>query len=402
MTVNKHNESIINWKEILLKDEDFLKPIIKKTLQEILEGEMVETVGVCKGERSDKRKGYRSGYYSRKLVTRVGQIDLRIPQDREGNFSTDLFDRYQRSEKALVAALVEMYIQGVSTRKIKTITEELCGHSFSAAAISQLTKKMDEELNNWAERKLDEEYPYLILDARYEKIREDGVVRNLAVLVALGINKSGRREVLATEIANKEAEISWKSFLVRLKERGLKGVKFIVSDNHEGLKKAITIEFSKALWQRCYVHFLRNAVALLPSKIGQDCINELKTIYNCGNINLAHEKLKEWILTWGDKCQNFCDWVEENIEETLTFYALPVEYHQQMRSTNMLERLNEEIKRRTRVVRIFPNTASCLRLVRAILIEIHEEWIEQPYLNINVFKKIKEEDNEKILMNKTA
>lgn len=384
--MGKRNESIINWKEILGADSDFLKPMVSKAVQEILEQEMADTVGAKKGERSESRTGYRSGYYSRKLTTRVGLLEIRVPQDRDGNFSTQIFDSYQRSEKALMAAIAEMYVHGVSTRKIKAIAEELCGHGLSAGAVSQITKKMDEELDRWARRTLESEHPYLILDARYEKIREGGVVRSYAVLIAVGISKEGRREILGVEVATKETETGWQEFLEGLKERGLRGVVFVASDSHAGLKNSIAKVLPEAMWQRCYVHFLRNAAARLPAKIGDECMDELKAIYNCLNMDAARQSLQAWVLKWGDKCQDFCDWVEANIEETLTFYALPQEHRKKMRSTNMIERLNEELKRRSRVVRIFPNCSSCLRLMRALSVEAHEQWMERQYLDMNLLK----------------
>src|SRR5512132_2078313 len=208
---------------------------------------MTEALGAEKGERTAGRLGYRSGYYGRTLITRVGKLELRVPQDREGRFSTELFERYQRSERALVAALAEMYVQGVSTRKVKAITEELCGHSFSAAAISAINKGLDEALQKFAQRSLEEPYPYLILDARYEKVREAGVIRSRAVLVAIGINREGQRQVLAVELAHRESASSWKDFLLKLKERGLSGVEFVVSDDHAGLKRAIGEVLSEAV-----------------------------------------------------------------------------------------------------------------------------------------------------------
>src|SRR5690242_16794668 len=204
---------------------------------------MDEAVGAEKGERTPNRLGYRSGYYNRTLMTRVGKLELRVPQDRQGRFRTEVFERYQRSEKALVGALAEMYVQGVSTRKVKAITEELCGHEFSASTISRLNVKLDEELEKFARRTLEEEYPYVVVDARYEKIREDGVIRSQAVLVAIGINWEGRRCVLAVELANGESQSSWKGFLAGLRERGLRGVQVVISDDHVGLRQGHSRSF---------------------------------------------------------------------------------------------------------------------------------------------------------------
>ena len=239
MTQKKCTGRRINLQEIFGADKDSFKELLRTVLQEVLEQEMTEAIGAEKSERSPGRLGYRSGYYNRSLVTRVGKLELRIPQDRQGHFSTQLFERYQRSEKALVSALAEMYVQGVSTRKVKAITEELCGHEFSASTISAINKTLDESLEQFANRPLEEIYPYLILDARYEKVREAGVIRSQAVQIAIGINEEGRRQILAVELANRESQTSWKDVLLSLKSRGLRGVEFVVSDDHPGLKRAI-------------------------------------------------------------------------------------------------------------------------------------------------------------------
>ena len=392
MTKKNDNTSAIDWKAMMEEQRDFLKPLVQEVLQQVLEAEMTEAVGAERHERNGDRLSYRSGYYRRGLVTRVGKLELRVPQDRQGRFSTELFQRYQRSEQALVTALTEMYVQGVSTRKVKAVTEELCGHEFSASTISEMNKTLDAKLKAFATRKLDEPHPYLILDARYEKVREDGVIRSRAVLIAIGINWDGRREVLAVELANRESTSSWREFLAQLKERGLSGVEFVVSDNHPGLKRAIQELCLEASWQRCYVHFLRNALDYLPRKAPDDCLMELRWLYDRQSLEVARRDLAAWLKKWQGKYPKLCDWVESNIEETLTFYRLPREHHKHMKSTNMLERINEELKRRTHVVRIFPNAESCLRLTRALAAEIHEDWIEATrYLNMGILKEHKKQ-----------
>jgi putative transposase len=245
---------------------DRLREIVRAVMQEMLEAEMTDALGAEKGERTSGRRGYRAGYYPRTLVTRVGKLELRVPQDRDGRFSTELFERYQRSEQALVATLAEMYVQGVSTRKVKAITEELCGHAFSASAISAINKRLDESLEAFAGRPLEEPFAYLILDARYEKVREGGVVTSQAVLIAIGVDWDGRRQILAVEMANRESRSSWKDFLLGLRRRGLNGVEFVVADDHAGLRMAIREVLPEAAFQRCYVHFLRNALDHLPRK----------------------------------------------------------------------------------------------------------------------------------------
>jgi transposase-like protein len=379
-------------KALLAEDREFVREIMRAALQEILEAEMTEALGAEKSERTVTRLGYRAGSYGRTLITRVGKLELRVPQDREGRFSTELFERYQRSERALVAALAEMYVQGVSTRKVKAITEELCGHSFSASAISAINKRLDESLAQFASRPLTEAYPYLILDARYERVREAGVIRSQAVLIAIGIDWDGRRSILAVDLANRESRSSWKEFLLGLKQRGLSGVEFVVADDHAGLRAALRETLSEAAYQRCYVHFLRNALDYVPRKVDDDCLQELRWLYDRRDLAEARRDLAAWLAKWSAKYPKLASWVEENIEETLTFYRLPRQHHKHLKSTNMLERLNEEIKRRTHVVRIFPNAESCLRLVRALAVETHENWLEaHRYLNMEDLREHKKD-----------
>src|SRR5438309_466902 len=259
MANRKATPARLDWKAVLTSDADGFRALLQTVVQEVLEAEMTETLQAEKNERTANRLGHRSGYYDRKLVTRVGVLELRVPQDRTGRFSTELFERYQRSEKALVAALAEMYVQGVSTRKVKAITEELCGHSFSASSISAMNQRLDDSLAQFAGRRLAEAFPYLILDARYERVREAGVIVSQAVLIAIGIDWDGRRQVLAVELSNRESRSSWRDFLLRLKARGLHGVEFVVADDHAGLRAALREALAEAAYQRCYVHFLRNA-----------------------------------------------------------------------------------------------------------------------------------------------
>ena len=392
MTKRKGKPELIDVKELLERDADFLQAALQALLQAALEAEMSETIGAEKGERTETRLAYRSGYYPRSLVTRVGTLELRVPQDRAGRFSTELFQRYQRSEKALVGTLAEMYVQGVSTRKVKAVTEALCGHSFSASAISAINKSLDEALRAFAERRLSEPLPYLILDARYEKVREAGIILSQAVLVAVAVDGEGRRQIIGVDLANRESRTSWRDFLRGLKERGLFGVEFVVSDDHEGLKQAIREILPGAHWQRCYVHFLRNALDYLSRKLADDCLQELRWIYDRRELAEARRDIAAWLAKWQAKHSRLCDWVEENIEETLTYYRLPQQHHKHMKSTNMLERLNQELKRRTHVVRIFPNAESCLRLVRALAVETHENWLEGPrYLDMQHLSEHKKE-----------
>lgn len=280
-------------------------------------------------------------------------------------------------------------MQGVSTRKIKAVSEELCGHEFSASTISELNTTLDDELEKFARQRLESEYPYLILDARYEKVREEGVIRSRAVLIAIGIDWEGRRRILGVELAARESATSWRDFLLGLKQRGLAGVRLAVSDDHAGLKRAIAEVLPAAAWQRCYVHFLRHALDHLPRKADDDCLTELRWLSDRRDAAEARLHLRVWLERWVAKYPRLCAWVEDSIEETWTFYRQPREPHKHLKSTNLLERLNQEIKRRTHVVRIFPNEASCRRLIRALACEPHEEWLHGPvYLDMQPLRDL--------------
>jgi putative transposase len=330
MTRTESKLAVAAAKELIKGNPDGLREIVRAVLQEILEAEMTDALGAAKSERTTGRLGYRAGYYGRTLITRVGKLELRVPQDREGRFSTELFERYQRSEQALVATLAEMYVQGVSTRKVKAITEELCGHAFSASAISAVNQRLDQSLAAFARRRLEEPFAYLILDARYEKVREAGIVRSQAVLLAVGIDWDGRRQILAVELANRESRSSWKDFLLALRERGLHGLEYVVADDHAGLRAAIREVIPEAAFQRCYVHFLRNALDHLPRKADDDCLQELRWIYDRRELMEARADLAAWLKKWSPRYEKLTGWVEENIEETLTYYRLPRQHHKHM------------------------------------------------------------------------
>jgi putative transposase len=338
MTKTESKLAVAAAKELMKGNPDGLREIVRTVLQEVLEAEMTDALGAAKSERTAARLGYRAGYYGRTLITRVGKLELRVPQDRDGRFSTELFERYQRSEQALVATLAEMYVQGVSTRKVKAITEELCGHAFSASAISAINQRLDESLAAFAQRRLEEPFAYLILDARYEKVRESGIVRSQAVLVAVGIDWDGRRQILAVELANRESRSSWKDFLLGLRERGLHGLEFVVADDHAGLRAAVREVLPEAAFQRCYVHFLRNALDHLPRKADDDCLQELRWIYDRRELSEARADLAAWLKKWSPRYEKLTGWVEENIEETFTYYRLPRQHHKHMKSTDELDK----------------------------------------------------------------
>jgi len=363
---------------ILLDDPSFLKEIVEKVLQELLEAEMSEHVGAAPYERSEKRTGQRNGYKPRALRTRVGTLNLLVPQDREGTFSTRLFSRYQRNEKALVLALMEMYVEGISTRKVKEVTEELCGTSFSKSLISQLAGRLDSELGAWRSRPLEAEgYPYLLVDARYEKVRVDGRIVSQGVLVVCGVRRTdGLREILAVEVSDTESEATYQEIFRSLKSRGLRGVELVVSDDHEGLKAAVGRHFQGASHQRCQVHYMRNLLAMVGRAKRKELASDLRAIFAAPERDQAMEAASSLAQKWQAKGNGkVAEHLEEHIEECLSCLAFPESHRRRIRTTNGLERLNQEIKRRTRVVRIFPNRESCLRLVTAVVVEQSEEWI---------------------------
>jgi putative transposase len=363
--------------EILLEDPNFLREIVERVLQETLEAEMTEHIGAAPYERSATRTGHRNGYKPRTLRTRVGTLNLLVPQDREGNFSTRLFSRYQRNEKALCLALMEMYVEGVSTRKVKEVTDELCGTSFSKSLVSSLAGSLDSELEAWRDRRLEARaYPYVFVDARYEKVRVDHKVVNRGVLVVSGVRDDGFREVLGVGVADTESEATYQELFRSLKRRGLSGVQLVVSDDHEGLKAAIARHFQGASHQRCQVHYARNLLGMVGHARRKELASDLRAVLAAPDrkqaLTIAASVAEKWRQKGNEKV---AEHLEEHIEECLSCLAFPESHRRRIRTTNGLERLNQEIKRRTRVVRIFPNERSCLRLVTALAVEQSEEWI---------------------------
>lgn len=362
--------------EILLDDPAFLREIVERVVQQVLEAEMTEHIGAAPYERSVTRSGHRNGYKPRTLRTRVGTLNLLVPQDREGTFSTRLFSRYQRNEKALVLALMEMYVQGVSTRKVKDVTEELCGTSFSKSVVSSLAGSLDRELKAWRNRRLEADaYPYLFVDARYEKVRVDGRVVSQGVLLVSGVRDDGFREILAVEVADTESEATYQELFRSLKSRGLSGVQLVVSDDHGGLKAAIARHFQGASWQRCQVHYARNLLGMVGHARRKELSEGLRGVFAAPSSEVALRLACELAARWRRSHPGVAEHLEEHLEECLSCLAFPESHRRRIRTTNSLERLNQEIKRRSRVVRIFPNREACLRLVSALAVEQSEEWL---------------------------
>ena len=377
----KSNEILTGW-QAELSGEDFLRELVQRTVQQVLEAEMTSFLGAESYQRNDARRGWRNGFKPRTLKTRVGALELMVPKDRDGQFQTELFERYQRSEKAFVAALLQMYVEGVSTRKVTEITEALCGLEVSKSQVSALTAKLDAEIQEWRIRRLQEEYPYLIFDARYEKLRRGGQVVSQGVLVAIGISAAGYREVLGSWVAESESEASWGAVFAELKERGLRGVRYVVSDDHQGMVRAIERHFQSVVWQRCQVHFVRNALALCSRQQRPMVLRLMKAVTEAPTREAAQAALALAVAELEKKAPKVARLLETSGEEILGVYALPEAHQKRMRTTNMLERQNQELKRRTRVVRVFPHEQSLLRLVAALLMETNQEWVGRIYLHM--------------------
>ncbi len=339
-------------------------------------------------ERNEERLGYANGFKPKKFSTSLGKLDLQIPQVRgDISFYPSSLERGCRSEKALKLALAEMYIQGVSTRKVQAITEQLCGTSISSTQVSRLSAELDVSLNAFRERELKDPYRYVYLDARYEKIRHNGSVIDMAVLIALGVNtRTGKREILGISTELSEAEVHWRHFMQSLQKRGLHGVELFISDDHSGLKAARKAVFPSIPWQRCQFHFQQNAQSYAPKRsMKKELADAVKYIFNSASKEEAIAKCKAISAKYETAAPAFCEWLEENIEDSLTVFDFPESHRRRIRTSNTLERLNQEIKRRTRVARLFPNEASCLRLVTAVLVEHHDNWVTgKKYLNFEM------------------
>jgi putative transposase len=331
-------------------------------------------LGAAPYERTHERRSHANGFKPKNVNSRLGQLNLQVPQTRDGNFYPDVLEKGERSEKALKLAIAEMYVQGVSTRKVAKITEELCGLNVTSTQVSRAATLLDEELNAWRNRPLGA-VEYLILDARYEKVRIAGAVRDAAVLVAIGILPSGHRTVLGVSVSLSEAEVHWRDFLESLSNRGMHGLKYIVSDDHSGLRAARKAVFPACPWQRCQFHLAQNAMHHTPNQaMRHEVAEDVRAIFNAKDNHDAERQLKQFVEKYQDTAPKLATWAEGNLTEGFTVFQLPKEHQKRMRTTNMLERQNREIKRRTRVATLFPNEASALRLVTAVLVEISEEW----------------------------
>jgi len=354
---------------------DVLPELIRIVINAAMQAERSAHLNAGPYQRTEERRDYANGFKPKTLRTRVGDITFAVPQVREGGFYPQALEKGLRSERALTLALAEMYVQGVSTRKVKAITEQLCGVSISSSTVSQAAGQLDVELEKWRERPLGE-YPFLFLDAYYEQVREDGQVRHLAVLVAVGVTPTGKREILGVSVSLSEHEVHWRSFLESLKKRGLGGVQLITSDDHAGEGAARLAVFGGIPWQRCQFHLQQNAQAYVPRKEMQtEVAADIRTIFDAPDRATAEAYLARTVAKYKQSASRLSEWMANNLPEGLTVFAFPASWRRALRTTNGVERLHREVRRRARVVSIFPNPASCLRLVSAVLAEISDEWL---------------------------
>ena len=359
----------------LLTEDRGLQGLVETVLHQVLEAQITEHIGAHPYERSEARKAYRTGYRLRTLTTRVGPLVLHVPQVRDGSFSPALFARYQRSEQALILALMEMVLNGVSTRKVTAITEELCGTRFSRSTVRQLCTALDRRVHAWNERPLDSHaYPFIIVDALVVKVRRDHAVRATSALMVSGVNANGQRELLGLRLGDSESEGTWTDMFTWLKTRGLHGVELLVSDDHAGLVKAAQRHFQGVLWQRCQGHLQRNVLGRTPKHLRAQMAAGLRHIFQAADLPTARTAFTALAAALEGKADRALAVLEEGLEDALTVLVLPEKYRTRLRPTNGMERLNEELRRRERVIRIFPNEASALRLIGALLAEQHEVW----------------------------
>jgi len=373
-----HDDQSTRFEELLqLLSEygfDGMAEAIEILMNEAMKLQRADALGAMPYQRTETRRGYANGFKPKTVNSRLGRLNLQVPQTRDVEFYPSALERGERSERALKLAVAEMYVHGVSTRKVAEITKELCGLDISSSQVSRAAALLDEELEAWRARPLGKT-PYVILDARYEKVRHGGSVRDCAVLIAIGVLDAGRRCVLGVSVSLSEAEVHWRDFLKSLIDRGLHGVQLIVSDDHVGLKQARKACFPGVVWQRCQFHLMQNAMQYVPKvAIRVEVAQDLRNVFNASDRHEADRRLAQLVKKYANTAPDLSAWMETNVPEGLAVFELPRTHQRRLRTTNALERLNEEIKRRTRVATLFPNEASLLRLVSAIISKTSEDW----------------------------
>jgi len=374
------------------RDEAFSK-LLEEIFNQVLLSQSTEQIGAQPYERTEDRTAYRNGFRDRQLTTRVGALTLRVPRHRNGHFSTELFARYQRSEQALVLAMMEMVINGVSTRKVEQITEELCGKKFSKSTVSALCKNLDPMVEAFRTRPLHCHYPFLMVDAIYVKVRENGRIQSRGLLIAIAVNEEGHREIIGFQLANSESESSWGELFSSLKDRGLKNVDLVTSDDHKGLVNAVRRHFQGTSWQRCQTHFSRNMLDHTPKALQPEVKEELRRLYESVDLESARKVRDQIIKTYESKAPKATALLDEAFDDITAVLALPLKYRKRLRTTNGVERLNQEIRRRERVIRIFPNSASVIRLMGALLMEHDEKWqTGRKYFDMALYYQIQDKE----------
>lgn len=381
----------------LFQSDQGLPLLLQHVLNQILQMQASEQLQAEPYERSEDRTDHRNGSYTRSLTTRVGTLKLHVPRLRNGQFSTELFSRDQRSEQALILSLMEMVVQGVSTRKVTEITEELCGTSFSKSPVSDLCKRLDPAVQSFNERDLSERtYPFVLVDAIVLKVRENRRIRQMSMMVAVGVNDQGFREILGLRVGDKESYANWHDFFGWLKQRQLRGVDLVVSDSHVGLVQAVQTQFIGCTWQRCQTHFTRNILDQAPKTLMSEIQQQVRAILTAPDEETARTLLNRVLEEYGEKAPKAVKVLEEGFEDATAVLALPEPLRRKLRTTNSVERLNEEIRRRERVIRIFPNRESALRLLGALLMEIDEGWSShRKYLDMDGYASWCKEQQEK-------
>jgi len=372
--------------QIAIQGFDFIPELIRVVVNEAMEAQRQQYLGAAPYQRTAERQGHANGFKPKTVKTRLGEITFDIPQVRDGGFYPSALEKGLRSERALTMTLAEMYVQGVSTRKVAAIVEQLCGTSISSSQVSRAAKLLDENLEAWRNRPLGE-IVYLYLDARYEKVRQDGQVRDAAILIAMGVDREGYRQILGVSVSLGEQEVHWRSFMQNLVARGLRGVQLVISDDHAGLKAARIAVFGGIPWQRCQFHLQQNAGQHVSrQEMRREVAEDLRTIFNAPDRPTAEFYLAETVKKYAKTASKLADWLESNIPEGLAVFSFPVSHRRRLRTTNGLERLSREIKRRTRVVGIFPNETACLRLISANLVEVNDEWQMDPRMYLTFEK----------------
>ena len=367
----------LNQEEILYllqkSSSDAFKKLLQDCLNSILKAESTEQLKAEPYQRTEERTGNRNGFRHRPLTTRIGQITLKVPKHRDGEpFKTFVFDNYCRSEAALIVTMAEMCVNGVSTRKVSQVMETLCGKSFSKSTVSEACKELDEKVKAFKERPLAEDYPFLTIDATYFKVREKDRVTSKALMIAYALNGQGQREIIGFDAYRNESKETWNAFLKDLKSRGLTGVRMITSDAHEGIIDAISKQFPDVPWQRCQFHFIRNIIQKTPARYQKGLASEIQEMFNCKTIEDARKRRDEIIADYKDVAEGAMACLDNGFESAMTVMALPRYLHNHLRTSNQIERLNEELKRRSKVIGVFPNEESLIRLMGAVLVERNE------------------------------